>query len=176
MPCSRGPHAIAFCPPPDKTGARQLRKFTTKKKVIAVAVVTAALLGGATGAYGYWSAIGTGTGSGTTGTALAVNAVQTTTITNLRPGGAAQAISGTFNNLNAAPTYVNTLTVSISSVSGGAGACAASDYTLAAAVVTVNALVDTGTAWSGPTLAFNNKVTNQDGCKGATVNLAFTVS
>lgn len=148
----------------------------TKKRILATAIVTAVLLGGATGAYGYWSAIGTGTGTGTTGTSTAVNAVQSTTITNLRPGGVAQAISGTFVNTNAAPTYVSTLTVSISSVTGGAGACSATDYTLASAVVTVNATVDTGTAWSGPTIAFNNKVTNQDGCKGATVNLAFTVA
>jgi hypothetical protein len=151
-----------------------MRKFT--KRSIAVAAVTLALLGGATGAFAYWSAIGTGTGSGATGTSTAVNAVQTSTITNLRPGGTAQAISGTFTNTNAAPTYVSTLTVAITSVTGGAGSCDATDYTLASAVVTVNALVDTGTAWSGPTLAFNNKGTNQDGCQGETVNLGFTVA
>lgn len=148
----------------------------TKKRIIATAVVTAVLLGGATGAYAYWSAIGTGTGSGTTGTTTAVNAVQSTTITNLRPGGTAQAISGTFVNTNPAPTYVSTLTVAISSISGNPGTCTASDYTLASAVVTVNAVVDTGTAWSGPTIAFNNTASNQDGCKGATVNFSFTVA
>jgi hypothetical protein len=151
-----------------------MRKFS--KRSISVAAVTIVLLGGGGAAYAYWSAAGTGSGSGTTGTTLAVNAVQSGTITNLAPGSAAQAINGTFTNLNSAPTYVNTLTVAITSVTGGAGACSATDYTLANPVVTVNATVDTGTAWSGPTIAFNNKATNQDGCKGATVNFGFTVA
>lgn len=147
------------------------------KKAIATAAVTVVLLGGGLGgAIAYWSASGTGSGSGTTGTTLAVNAVQSSTVTDLRPGGTAQAISGTFDNLNSAPTYVSTLTVAITSVTGGAGSCDATDYTLANAVVTVNATVDDGTVWSGPTIVFNNKVTNQDGCKGATVNFGFTVA
>jgi hypothetical protein len=151
-----------------------MRKYS--KRTIAVVTAAVVLLGSAGAAYAYWSATGTGSGTGTTGTTLAVNAVQSTTVTNLAPGGAAQAISGTFNNLNSAPTYVNTLTVAITSVTGGAGSCSATDYTLTNAVVTVNATVDTGTAWSGPTIAFNNKATNQDGCKGATVNFGFTVA
>jgi len=151
-----------------------MRRFS--KRAISVVVVTAVLLGGAGAAFAYWSATGTGSGTGTTGTSLAVNAVQSGTITNLAPGGTAQSINGTFTNLNAAPTFVNTLTVAITSVTGGAGSCAASDYTLANAVVTVNATVSTGTTWTGPTIVFNNKVTNQDGCKGATVDLGFTVA
>jgi hypothetical protein len=150
---------------------------TRTKRTLTTAIVTVVLLGGGVGAaIAYWSAGGTGTGSGDTGTSLAVNAEQTSTITDLRPGGSAQAISGTFDNLNDAPTYVSTLTVAITGVTGGAGACDASDYTLANPVVTVNATVDDGTAWSGPTIAFNNKVTNQDGCKGATVSFGFTVA
>ena len=56
------------------------------------------------------------------------------------------------------------------------GVCNASDYTLTNAVMDVNAQVPTGTAqgaWGVPadvaTLAFNNKATNQDQCKGARV-------
>jgi hypothetical protein len=29
---------------------------------------------------------------------------------------------------------------------------------------------------TGPAIAFNNKASNQDGCKGATVNLTYTIS
>jgi len=56
--------------------------------------------------------------------------------------------------------------------------CDATDYTLAGAAMAKNAEVpadDTGT-WTGATIKFNNKATNQDACKGATVNLAYTVS
>jgi len=46
--------------------------------------------------------------------------------------------------------------------------------------MTVNAEVASGTgvgAWTGATIKFNDKAgTNQDACKGATVNLAYTVN
>jgi hypothetical protein len=32
------------------------------------------------------------------------------------------------------------------------------------------------TSFSGATIQFNNKASNQDGCKGATVNLAYAAS
>ena len=54
------------------------------------------------------------------------------------------------------------------------------DYTLANAVMTVNAQVAVGArvgSWSGATIAFNNKAgENQDDCKNATVNFAYTAS
>jgi hypothetical protein len=157
-----------------------MAKFTKRKVVV---VCGALLLGGGT-AYAYWSGTGTGTGSGTTQSsvsALTVN--QTSTVTNMGPGDSAQTLSGTFNNSNTGPAYVGTVTASIASVTKAVGAvagtCDASDYTLASAAMTVNAQVPAGTsqgAWSGATIKFNNKATNQDQCKGATVNLAYTIS
>jgi hypothetical protein len=133
--------------------------------------------------YGYWTANGSGTGTASAAnnvTSLTVN--QTTVLTPMFPGDTAQTISGTFNNPNAAGTWVNTVTASISSVvkAGGApaGTCDATDFTLASPVATVNALVPSGNlqgAWTGPTLKFNNKAANQDACKGATVNLAYVI-
>jgi hypothetical protein len=100
----------------------------------------------------------------------------------LAPGSPAQTLSGTFNNPNQGPVYVGTVTVSIASVTkaGGApaGTCNDTDYTLSAPAFTHNAEVvaaDTST-WTGPTIAFNNKASNQDACKGATVNLAYSIS
>ena len=100
------------------------------------------------------------------------------------PGDTAQTISGTFDNSNAGPIHVGTVTASISSVvkAGGApaGTCDATDFTLANAAMTVDADVPTGSAqgaWTGATLKFNNKAAvNQDACKLATVNLAYTIS
>jgi hypothetical protein len=99
------------------------------------------------------------------------------------PGDSAQTISGTFGNTNSGPIRVNTVTVSIASVTkaGGAvaGTCDETDYTLASPVMTVNAEIPVGDpqgAWTGATLKFNNKGSNQDQCKGATVNLAYAIA
>jgi Camelysin metallo-endopeptidase len=150
-----------------------------------VAIITAALLltGGGI-AFAYWSAGGSGTGSATTGTTVPITANQTSSVTNMRPGDSAQTLSGTFTNTNTGPVYVTSVVASISSVDKAVGApagtCDATDYTLANATMTVNAEVASGTgvgAWTGATIKFNDKAaTNQDGCKGATVNLAYVVN
>jgi hypothetical protein len=159
-----------------------MNKLPRKRLVL---IVTAALLltGGGI-AFAYWSAGGSGTGSATTGTSVAITANQTSTVTNMRPGDSAQTLSGTFTNTNTGPVYVASVVASISSVDKAVGApsgtCDATDYTLANATMTVNAEVASGTgvgAWTGATIKFNDKVaTNQDACKGATVNLAYTVN
>jgi hypothetical protein len=59
-----------------------------------------------------------------------------------------------------------------------AGTCDATDFTLSPTTATVNAEIAAGNnvgAWTGPAIHFNDKVTNQDACKGATVNLGYTV-
>jgi hypothetical protein len=158
------------------------------KRSVAVLAGTAVIVAGAGVAFAFWTAGGSGTGTAITGAGTSpLTAVQTSTVADLRPGGAAQNLSGNFTNPAAnGPVYVTSVTASISSVvkAGGAvaGTCDATDYTLANAVMDVNAEVPTGTAqgaWGVPadvaTLAFNNKATNQDQCKGATVNLAYAI-
>jgi hypothetical protein len=155
-----------------------MRKST--KRLIAVAATTVVLLGGAGIAYAYWTAGGTGTGTGSTGTSEAIIVDQDSTPTNIRPGGDPQLLSGDFINANDEPVYVGTVTASIASISGGGPTCEATDYALANAVMTVNAQVPPGTdvgAWSGATIAFNNKpAENQDDCKNATVNFSYTAN
>lgn len=157
-----------------------MRKFT--KKTVAVAAATAFVLSGAGAAYAYWTAGGSGTGSAATGTNAALTVVQTSTVTAMAPGDSAQSLNGTFLNPNTGPVYVGTVTASIASVTKDpgavAGTCDATDYTLANAAMTINAeaLANDTSTWSGATIKFNNKATNQDQCKLATVNLAYTVS
>ena len=159
-----------------------MRKPTKKTTAIIVAAVTVLAGGGA--AFAYWTAGGSGTGTGATAASNQnVTVVQTSTVTAMQPGDSAQSLNGTFNNPNSGPAYVGTVTASIASVvkAGGApaGTCDASDYTLAGAAMAKNAEVpadDTGT-WTGATIKFNNNAgVNQDACKGATVNFAYTVS
>lgn len=135
------------------------------------------------GAYAYWTAGGTGTGTATVGTVNAITVNQTTVLTAMYPGDSPQTISGTFTNTNSGPVYVPSVTASIQSVvkAGGApvGTCDATDFTLASATATVNAQVASGTGvgtWTGPTIQFNNKAgANQDACKGATVTLGYAI-
>jgi hypothetical protein len=160
-----------------------VRKIS-KRKVAATIAITAILIGGGgAAAFAYWSAGGSGTGSASTGTNAAITAVQTSTVSNLAPGGAAQALTGKFNNSNTSPTYVTSVTASIVSITkanGVTAACDATDYTLTGATMSVNAEIPAGSAvgaWTGATIVFNDKsATNQDGCKGATVNLSYAIS
>ena len=146
-----------------------------------IAAVTLVLLASGGAAFAYWTAAGVGTGTATSGNNAAVSIVQTSAISNLRPGGAAQTLSGSFTNPNDSLTYVASVTVSISGVVKAAGApagiCDATDYTIAGATMTVNAQVPSGLAqgaWTGATVSFNNKAAvNQDPCKGATVNFSY---
>ncbi len=153
------------------------------RKRLVVIVTAALLLTGGGIAFAYWSAGGSGTGSAGTGTNVPITAVQTSTVTNMGPGDSAQTLSGNFNNSNSGPVYVTTVVASISSVDvvgTPVGTCDASDYTLSNATMTVNAEVAAGSgkgAWTGATIQFNDKAAaNQDACKGATVNLAYTVN
>ncbi|MBA3781107.1 MAG: hypothetical protein H0X12_04540 [Nocardioides sp.] len=157
-------------------------KKPNRKKKVTLLTTAVVLVGGA--AFAYWTGTGSGTGTGSTATAVtALTAVQTSTVSNLAPGATAQPLSGNFNNSNSGPVYVATVTASIASVVKAAGAvagtCDATDYTLVNATMTVDAQVPAGTAqgaWTGATIQFNNKATNQDQCKGATVNLAYAIA
>jgi hypothetical protein len=165
---------------------RNSNERKSKKRIAAIAILTVFLLGGGGAAtYAYWTAGGTGIGSATTGTSAGITANQTSTITGIAPGVAAQTLSGNFNNGNAGPSYVTSVTVSISSVVEAPGAvtgytCSSADYTLTGATMAVGANIPAGTAkgaWTGATIAFNNSTTQvQDACKNATVNFAYTIS
>jgi predicted ribosomally synthesized peptide with SipW-like signal peptide len=152
-----------------------------KLNIWTVAALGAVLLLAATGAYAYWTQSGTGTGTAATGTTTGITVTQTATPSGLYPGGPTAALAGQFNNTNAGSVYVNQVSATISSVTGPnitvPNPCTAADYQLNGFPVTVAALVPSGTAqgsWSGASIQMLNAGTNQDGCKGATVNLAYT--
>ncbi|MCW2648188.1 MAG: hypothetical protein JWP07_4297, partial [Pseudonocardiales bacterium] len=72
----------------------------SKKLTIAIAAAGIIAVGGAT-ALAYWTQGGTGTGSGSTGTTTAITVNQTSSVSGMYPGSSPQALSGTFDNLNA---------------------------------------------------------------------------
>src|SRR5437588_3690600 len=88
-------------------------RFVTKKRV-AAAVAVLTLGGGAMAAYAYWTGGGTGSGSAQATTPSAVTVNQTNAaITNLYPGGPAQALSGNFDNPNSGTVYVHNVTAAV---------------------------------------------------------------
>jgi hypothetical protein len=157
-------------------------KFTKRRALLLIGAVATLAVAGV--AFAFWTGGGSGTGGGAAaGAQNALTANQTTMLTAMYPGDSAQTISGNFDNTNSGPIHVSSVTVSIDSVTKAAdapaGACDATDFTLASAVMNVNAEVLTGTAkgsFTGATIRFNDKATNQDGCKGATVSLAYVIA
>src|SRR5215210_4462746 len=154
----------------------------TKRRTVGLGAVLVLALAGA--AFAYWTAGGSGSGSATAaGAQTPLTANQTTVLTAMYPGDSAQTITGNFDNPNTGLIQVASVTASIASVTKAVGApagtCDESDFTLASAVMTVNAEVAAGTAkgsFTGATIQFNDKASNQDACKGATVNLAYAIS
>lgn len=146
------------------------------KKLILVSVISAALIAAGGGAYAYWTGIGSGSSTATTGNVVAVTVNQTSTVVGLAPGLAAQPLSGTFINPNSGPVYVAAVTATVSGTDKSG--CTAADYTIAG-TATVGAQVASGTSvgsWSGLTIQFKNTGMNQDACKDAVVTIAYTAN
>lgn len=155
-----------------------------KRKIIPVAIALVAIIAVSGVAYAYWTSGGSGGGTGSTSAGVTVTVNQTTVLNPMYPGLGAQTISGNFTNTTGASVLVPSVTASIASVTPlGAGPCTPGDFTLANANVTVGVQVPVGVpsgtptgAWTGPTIMFNNKVdVDQNGCKGATVALAYSI-
>ncbi|WP_345377005.1 hypothetical protein [Frondihabitans cladoniiphilus] len=162
--------------------AATTRPKRSRKPFIVIAALALLLVGGGTGAYAFWSITGTGTGSAATGnpaSTLTVN--QTSSVSGMGPGAAAQTLSGTFSNPNSGPVYVTNVVVGTITVLNAQGAvatgCDSTDFTVAGGTMAVKAEVPSGSskgAWTGATVAFNDKATNQDACKGTTLSIAYT--
>jgi hypothetical protein len=158
-----------------------MSKFRSKHGIV-LGVVAAVVL--ATGAYAYFTAGGSGTGTASAQDAQTPLVIkQTGSLTAMFPGDTAQTLSGKFDNPNAGPIYVGTVTAAIASVKTAAGGavvgCDATDFTLTNAAMSVDAEVPSGLAqgaWTGAKIQFNNKNSNQDACKGVVVHLAYTIS
>ena len=155
-------------------------RITRRKKYFIAGIAALGLIGSGS-AIAYWTTTGGGTGSASVGTSTAVTVTQLGSISALTPGSPAQAINFNINNPAATNQTIATVAVSISSVTGGTNlpfACAAADFTLVQPTATYGDLTPGNHAYSpsGATLALINSATNQDGCKNATVNLAFAAS
>ena len=161
------------------------------------AVVAAAVLGVsmAGGAYAYWTAGGTGSGSLQQVTTTRPMTVTQYMATGLTPGGPAVELTGNVLNPNTFAVHVTSLKATITGVypySSGVGsadatdtskpACTVDDFTLIDAGVVIGDVPATvgatsGTApFSGITIALKNTGANQDNCKSASALIAYKVN
>jgi hypothetical protein len=180
-PCPFNVHTL-------ETEHKVMRAMKMKRKTLAIVLSGTLGLAVAGGAYAYWTNSGSGTGTATTGTNAAVTVVQTSIVTAMAPGIAAQALSGTFNNPNAGPVWIKTVVATVTGTEKPVGfpnpTCGADDYTIAGtsviqgATAGLGAQVPAGAAgtWSGLTIAFNSTAANQDACKDAVVTIGYTTT
>jgi hypothetical protein len=110
---------------------------------------------------------------------VAPTVVQTSTITGLAPGAPAIAISGMSTNNGHDSIFVRMVVVRVGSVTKAphatAGSCNASNYVVLNPQMSVNRTMPPrgSVNFTGATIGFNNRATNQDACKGATVRLTY---
>ena len=151
-----------------------------KKKLIAGALAAGLVMGAGGIAAAYFTATGTGNGSGSVGhpTTWAVSVANTTSGT-LTPGGPSETINFTVTNPSTGNQYLTKVTVTIGTFSSQSTtnlpACTAATFTLTGlGVGPVTFLVKTdmtsGSSYSSHViLRLKNKTTNQDNCQGVTV-------
>lgn len=153
----------------------------TRRLALIAASAAVALLAAVAG-YAYWTTGGSGTGSATAGTTSNLTVNQTSTVTGLYPGGTAQALSGNFNNPNAGAVTISSVTATVSGVTGAGTdltkpACTTSDFTIGGSAAGSSVPSGTGVgSWSGLTIQMVNGAGNQDNCKGATAQIAYTAN
>jgi hypothetical protein len=159
-----------------------LKGTNVTKRRLTFAGATVAALAIAVGAYAYWTQNGSGSGTATAGTTSSITVHQTSTVTGLYPGGPAADLSGNFDNPNSSAVSISSVTASVSSVSNGASdgakpACTAGDFSIGGSMGATTVPSGTGVgSWSGLTIQLLNTASNQDNCKGATANIAYTAN
>jgi hypothetical protein len=179
-----------------------MRKITKKTAVIVAGSALLVAVGGGV-AFAYWTSTGSGTGTATASSgASGVTMTQTGAPTDLAPGVAPEAVTGTVTNGAANSAYVNSLTVAITGVTGGLSGCGITDFGLTSGAPSATALVKNTTAAPTSTVqsvnlsvgkelaanggfvsfpAFNigfanDPAASQDACKGATPVLTYSTN
>ena len=159
---------------------------STKKRVLAALSVVGILVV-AVAAFAYWTTSGSGSGSATAGSDAGVT-VAGNPADGIYPGGNKAVTTVITNSSSTQAQYVTNLhvTISIDSAHATAG-CLAADFTYKADseasgasnphTVSLNQEIAAGSTLSVPGKVYMaDTAVNQDACKGATVNLAYSVN
>jgi hypothetical protein len=133
-------------------------------------------------ALAYWTQGGSGSGTASAGTPVAITVNQTGSPSGLYPGGPSAALAGTFTNTNASPVTISSVTAAVHAfashtVDATKPDCTQADFAIAG---TSGAnVVPSGTAvgsWSGLTVRMLDNGLNQDNCKGAAITIDYTAN
>lgn len=116
------------------------------------------------GAYAYWTASGTGSGTATIGTDSGVTIVVTDTGSALYPGGSATITFHVHNDSTTASVEVGKV-VQDGPVTGLPGGCAAGDFSFGDVTLNESVAASSDGADHTGTLAMANTASNQDACK-----------
>lgn len=164
-----------------------MRKLS-KKQTLVTGAVAVVLVGTGTAAYAYWTSQGTGTGSATTAEqATTLTVEQTTNPAGMYPGDEAQdlVVKVTNPGPNKARVAGVRAVATVDLAATAVGTCDPSDYQVNGAQLPVDGQVTLHwTAVELDALAaqestnsvhfYDKGDTNQDGCKGATLNFQYT--
>lgn len=153
----------------------------TSKRILAIGLPLVVVAATGVG-YAYWTSGGTATGTAATASeATELVLEQVAAPTNLAPGIAAGAVSVKVTNPAdaASSAQVSKVVATYTVVPLDGKSCGDANYALLGAEMTEGAAElapGESTTFTGATLGFANSAANQDGCKGATVNLSYTAS
>jgi hypothetical protein len=159
-----------------------MEKHFSKRRLIPVAAALLALVCASGVVYAYWTASGSGIGTGHTAAGVTNLTATSAALNDMYPGDSAQPIIITVHNPSTTQTvYVTSVAVSVgdSTPSG----CGAANFTVLLSPVAVGAeiaalgnLTLSSPTYIPPTIQFKDLGSNQDVCKSVTVNLSFTIS
>jgi flagellar capping protein FliD len=162
-----------------------IRSKLSSKRVLAT-LAAIGTLSIAVAAFAYWTTSGSGSGSATAGTDAGVT-VSGNPADGIYPGGSAAVVTTIANSSTTQAQFVTNLhvTISIDATHAGNG-CLASWFSYKAdsessgasnphTVALKNKLAAGGNMTVDGHVFMSNPNTNQDACKGATINLAYAV-
>lgn len=150
------------------------------KHIVILAIVGA--LATAAVAFAYWTQGGTGSGTASTGSTTPITVNQTSTVSGLYPGGPAVTLSGNFDNPNAQPVHLSSVTATVHAftshaVDGAKPDCTAADFAIGGSTGPIVVPNGTGVgSWTGLTVRLVDGAGNQDNCKNVTITLDYTAN
>ena len=171
-------------------------QFTKKQKVAAALGAGAVAVAGSGVAFAYWTT--TGSGSTTAATEAGDHVVTFKNVsapTGMYPGDSAHGVAFTITNPGPSKQYVGSVSAAVSTITNTAGTvwdatwtatqkaaavCSPADFTLVQPTVTPGDLAVGDTAYTaaqtGMAISMIDSLSNQDGCKSVTVNLALSAN
>jgi hypothetical protein len=165
-------------------GIHMKSMFSTKKRIAAVALSGAVILGAGGIAAAYFTSTGTGTGTGAVGTAgnnITVVGTETVALTPAGPGGTVSFTASNGSNFNQRLSNIHLVSITPDVSHPTCATVLGTDFSMADVPVGVTdgnlapsasnvALTETGT------LQMLDSGVNQNACQGAALTLAFTTS